>query len=128
MEVENLRNPRFLDFVESGNWVRCKPVGPRRGEGADGSRSLCAPSTHAGNPAMGPKRIENWVRICASIWDPDPRLGPALSPANRGLFLLRLRQQRPAQRPGGVATGLDFHLLLDARYPLAGVAIGQQLG
>jgi hypothetical protein len=24
-------------------------------------------------------RTENWVAICASIWDPDPRLGPALS-------------------------------------------------
>src|SRR5262249_57666277 len=23
-------------------------------------------------------RAENWVPICASIWDPDPRLGPAL--------------------------------------------------
>src|SRR5262252_11198673 len=50
------------------NWVRCKPVGPRRGEGADGSRSLCASSTHARNPAMGPvlrtgsrSRIRDWV-------------------------------------------------------------------
>src|SRR5262249_10587881 len=41
------------------NWVRCKPVGPRRGEGEDGSRSLCASSTHARNPAMGPN-----IRIC----------------------------------------------------------------
>jgi hypothetical protein len=23
-------------------------------------------------------RAENWVPICASIWDPEPRLGPAL--------------------------------------------------
>src|SRR5215472_13604926 len=37
------------------NWVRCKPVGPRRWKGADGSRSLCASSTHARNPAMGPE-------------------------------------------------------------------------
>src|SRR5262249_25961682 len=37
------------------NCVRCKPVGSRRGEGEDGSRSLCASSTHARNPAMGPE-------------------------------------------------------------------------
>src|SRR5262249_23142848 len=30
-------------------------LGRRRGEGADGSRSLCASSTHARNPAMGPE-------------------------------------------------------------------------
>jgi hypothetical protein len=23
-------------------------------------------------------RADNWVPICASMWDPDPRLGPAL--------------------------------------------------
>ena len=38
--MKNLSNPRLLDFVESGNRVRCKPVSPRRGERADGSRSL----------------------------------------------------------------------------------------
>src|SRR5262245_49671136 len=40
-------------------WVRCKPVGPRRWKGADGSRSLCASSTHAKNPAWDPS-AENW--------------------------------------------------------------------
>src|SRR5215468_2334491 len=59
------------------NWVRCKPVGPRRGEGADGSRSLCASATHARNPAMGP---ESWTgsRSGPQYGDPDPRLGPGL--------------------------------------------------
>src|SRR5262249_3097272 len=52
---------------------------PPVGEGADGSWSLCGSSTHARNPAMGPER--NWVPICASIWDPNPRLGPG---ADRG--------------------------------------------
>src|SRR5262249_6267191 len=63
------------------NWVRCKPVGPRRGDGADGSRSLCASSTHARNPAMGPES-KSWVPICASIWDQNPKLGPS-SPGDR---------------------------------------------
>src|SRR5215469_6056616 len=65
------------------NWVRCKPVGPRRWEGADGSRSLCASSTHARNPAMGPEswtgsrsvlqygtRIRDWVPVCLAIGSP----------------------------------------------------------
>ena len=38
------------------NWVRCKPVGPRRGEGADGSRSLFTSSIGTQNPELGPIR------------------------------------------------------------------------
>jgi hypothetical protein len=71
-----------ISFFVFENRVRCKPPGPR-GEGADGSWSLCGSSTHARNPAMGPER--NWVPICASIWDPNPRLGPGADggPARR---------------------------------------------
>src|SRR5262244_1865600 len=36
------------------NWVRCKPVGPRRWEGADGSRNLFASSIGTQNPELGP--------------------------------------------------------------------------
>src|SRR5215831_4100563 len=43
---------------------------PPPGRGADGSRSLCASSTHARNPAMGPEG-ENWVPICASNMRPE---------------------------------------------------------
>ena len=50
---------------------------PPLGAGADGSRSLCASSTHARNRQWDP-RPQNWVPICASIWDQNPRLGPAL--------------------------------------------------
>src|SRR5215813_670537 len=36
------------------NWVRCKPVGPRRWEGADGSRNLFASSIGTQIPELGP--------------------------------------------------------------------------
>src|SRR5262249_60115719 len=45
-----------LKSVFSDNWVRCKPVGPRRGEGADGSRSLFTSSIGTQNPELGPIR------------------------------------------------------------------------
>src|SRR5215831_397212 len=55
--VSQRRRNHSVKFFSRGffNWVRCIPVGPRRREGADGSRSLCASSTHARNRAMGPE-------------------------------------------------------------------------
>src|SRR5215468_6120689 len=44
---------RFLVFRELGP---AQGLPTCLGEGADGSRSLCASSTHVRNPAMGPER------------------------------------------------------------------------
>src|SRR5215813_5301785 len=60
-----------------GNRVRCKPVGPAGERGRMGVGVFARLQPTPGIRQWDP-RAENWVPICASIWDPDPRLGPAL--------------------------------------------------
>src|SRR5262249_1272847 len=49
-----LSSPAFFVFwfFHFAIWVRCKPVGPRRGEGADGTRSLSLPSILSPSPSF----------------------------------------------------------------------------
>ena len=64
-------------FFHFAIWVRCKPVGPRRGEGADGSRSLCASSTHARNPDNGTRELRTGSRPVPQYGTRNPRVGSA---------------------------------------------------
>src|SRR5262249_11350958 len=50
------------------------------------------------NPAMGPEELRNWGPICASIWDPDPRLGPG-SPGDRVAVHRDLHKKSNSRRP-----------------------------
>src|SRR5215471_4373661 len=62
------------------NWVRCKPVGPRRKEGRMGVGVFARLQRTPGIRQWGP-RAENWVPICASIWDQNPETGSRSNPA-----------------------------------------------
>jgi hypothetical protein len=103
---ESIRPPIFSSFSslfllsdsDFWNWVRCKPVGPAGERGRWESESLRVFNTRqeSGN---GTQKLRTGSRSVlqygARIRDWVP-----LSPAKWGLFLLRLRQQRTAQRPG----------------------------
>src|SRR5262252_10264102 len=63
------------------NWVRCKPVGPAGERGRMGV-GVFARLQHTPGIRQWDPKAENWVPICASIWDQNPRLGPG-SPGDR---------------------------------------------
>src|SRR5262249_44258254 len=56
------------------NWVRCKPVGPRRGEGRMGV-GVFARLQHTPGIRQWDPRAENWVPMCVSIWGPGSETG-----------------------------------------------------
>src|SRR5262249_34846153 len=69
------------DFLDNWDlffvsWVRCKPVGPRRGEGADGvgvfSLLQLGPRIQQWDP-----RAESWVPIMPQYGTRNPRVGSA---------------------------------------------------
>src|SRR5262249_18101175 len=60
------------------NWVRCKPVGPRRGEGAVASEPPLLLQSKAGIRQWGPQ-AENWGPRYASIWDQKSETGSRLA-------------------------------------------------
>src|SRR5215467_2442485 len=64
-----------------GNRVRCKPVGPA-GERERMGVGVFARLQHTLEIRQWDPRAENWVPICASMWDQNPRLGPG-SPGDR---------------------------------------------
>jgi len=73
-EIEKLEKSdfRFFSFSKLGPVQTGRPP---PGEGADGV-GVFAGLQHTPGIRQHPK-AENWVPICALIWDPDPRLGPA---------------------------------------------------
>jgi hypothetical protein len=52
-------------------------------------------------------RAENWVPISASIWDQNPRLGPAL----RAIEVVCLNRRLAAPRRGRAAVGVICALI-----------------
>jgi len=74
-------------------------VGPAREEGRM-AVGVFARLQHTPGIRQWDPEAENWVPIYASIGGPRSETGSRSPRRNGGLFLLRLRQQRPAQRPG----------------------------
>src|SRR5262245_34484715 len=66
-------------FFETGSGTRSRPPAGRRGGWESESLRVFNTRQESGN---GTRELD-WVQICASIWDPDPRLGPGL-PGDRG--------------------------------------------
>jgi hypothetical protein len=65
----------FFSFLATGSGANgTTPVGKGGGWDSESLRVFNA-RQESGN---GTREAENWVPICASIWDPHPKLGPAL--------------------------------------------------
>jgi hypothetical protein len=75
--TEKSEKSDFRIFPEIAN-IASAPVGTPRLIGGGVGVGVSARLQHMRRIRQWDPRAENWVPICASTWDPNPRLGPAL--------------------------------------------------